>query len=163
MTGVVTFHVPENKLSKLLKAPGGKPVVEAVADAQQGLAGLQDDCLADLGQMLIEAEAGAAKAGADYDAELVEGLYGRISAAIGVPTACGMEPVDTALISLSDLLDNLQERALWDAEAVAVHLRAIRLMLNVEAARKGVGAQGLLDGLRQVSQRFAATVADKPQ
>ena len=56
MTGVVTFHVPENKLAKLIKTPGGKPVVEAVADAQQGLMGLQDDCLADLGQMLVEAE-----------------------------------------------------------------------------------------------------------
>jgi hypothetical protein len=70
-----------------------------------------------------------------------------------------MEPVDTALISLSDLLDNLQERSVWDPEPVAVHLRAIRLMLNVEAARQGAGAQGLLDGLRQVSQRFAANDA----
>ncbi len=159
MTGVVTFHVPENKLAKLIKTPGGKPVVEAVADAQQGLMGLQDDCLADLGQMLVEAEGAAARAGAAFDAELVEQLYGRVSAAIGVPTACGMEPVDTALISLSDLLDNLQERSVWDPEPVAVHLRAIRLMLNVEAARQGAGAQGLLDGLRQVSQRFAANDA----
>lgn len=156
MTGVVTFHVPENKLSKLLKTPGGKPVVEAVAEAQQGLAGLQDDCLADLNQMLIEAEGAAGRAGAGFDGDLVEQLYARVSQAIGVPTACGMEPVDTALISLSDLLDNLLERELWDAEPVAVHLRAIRLMLNVEAARQGVGAQGLLEGLRQVSQRFAA-------
>jgi hypothetical protein len=160
MTGVVTFHVPENKLSKLLKTPGGTPVVEAVAAAQQGLLGLQDDCLADLSQMLIEAEGAAAKAGAGFDADLVEQLYGRVSAAIGVPTACGMEPVDTALISLSDLLDNLQERAVWDAEPVAVHLRAIRLMLNVAEARQGVAAQGLLDGLRQVSQRFAAGQAE---
>jgi hypothetical protein len=155
MSGPVTIHVPENRLGKLLRTPGGKPVAEAMADAKQGLEGLQGDCLADLDKMLAAADAIVAQVGGRFDAKLSADLYATVSAAIGVPTACGLEPVDTALISLSDLLDYLTEKSIWDTNAVAVHLRAVKLLMRTASSHDEAGAQAILEGLRQVGLRFA--------
>jgi hypothetical protein len=155
MSGPVTIHVPENRLAKLLRTPGGKPVAEAMADAKQGLQSLQGDCMADLDKTLAAAEAIAAQAKGQFDPKVAADLYATVSATIGVPTACDLEAVDTALISLSDLLDYLTEKAMWDTNAVAVHLRAVKLLLRTAADKDGAGTQAILEGLRQVSQRFA--------
>ncbi len=155
MSGVVSIHVPEVKLAKLIRTPGGKPVAEAMRDADKGLAGLQADCLGELAQVLAQAEGLATKAGGAYNAEVVSALYKLVSATIGVPTACNLKPVDIMLVSLADLLDHLHGGQSWDVNAVAVHLRAFRLLLKTEAARDGTGTQAILEGLRQVSQRYA--------
>ena len=155
MSGPVTIHVPENRLAKLLRTPGGKPVAEAMSDAKQGLQSLQGDCMADLEKMLIAAEGVAARAKGQFDPQVSADLYATVSAAIGVPTACDLEAVDTALISLSDLLDYLTEKAIWDTNAVAVHLRAVKLLLRTASVKDAAGTQAILEGLRQVSQRFA--------
>ena len=66
-------------------------------------------------------------------------------------------PIDGAFIaiSLSDLLDYLKSQQRWDANAVAVHLRACRLLLHTEGAADAAGTQAILAGLRKVSQRYA--------
>ena len=74
---------------------------------------------------------------------------------ICVPSVCGLTSMDTALISLSDLLDYLKGQQRWDANAVAVHLRALRLLLHTEGAADAAGTQAILAGLRKVSQRYA--------
>ena len=155
MSGPVTFHVPENKLGKLLRAPGGKPVVEAVAEASQGLEKLQDDILADLDRMLGEAEAIAGRCGSAFNAEPAAALYETVSAAIGVATASGLGSIDAALISLSNLLDAFIARQSWDAEPVAVHLQSVKLLRFTPVGKDAAGAQAVLEGLRQVNARFA--------
>lgn len=72
-----------------------------------------------------------------------------------MPSVCGLAAIDTALISLSDLLDYLKSQQRWDANAVAVHLRACRLLLQTEGAADAAGTQAILAGLRKVSQRYA--------
>lgn len=160
MSGAVSIHVPEVKLAKLIRTPGGKPVAEAMRDANTGLAGLQADCLGELAQVLTQAEDLATKAGGAYNAEVVAALYKLVSATIGVPTACNLKPIDTMLVSLADLLDHLHGGQSWDVNAVAVHLRAFRLLLKTEAAQDGAGTQAILEGLRRVSQRYAKPVTE---
>jgi len=155
MSGAVQIHVPEVRLAKLIRTPGGKPVADAMRDANKGLEGLQKDCLAELGGVLDRAEAIVAKGGGAYAPEVVAELYKLVSATIGIATACGLKPIDTMLVSLADLLDYLNGARTWEANAVAVHLRAFRLLLHTEAARDGTGTQAILEGLRRVSQRFA--------
>ncbi|WP_304192042.1 hypothetical protein, partial [Phenylobacterium aquaticum] len=75
MSGPVTIHVPENRLAKLLRTPGGKPVAEAMADAKQGLEGLQGDCMADLDKMLVTAETIVARAQGQFDPKVSAELY----------------------------------------------------------------------------------------
>lgn len=151
----VKIHVPPVRLAKLLRTPGGLPVAEAVQRADAGLLGLRKDCLVELQAVLTEAEAIAARATDAFDAGLLTELYGVVSKQIGVPSICGLPAVDTALISLSDLVDYLKGQARWDANAVAVHLRAFRLLLHTEGAADQAGTQAILAGLRQVSQRYA--------
>nr|QQZ49996.1 hypothetical protein JKL49_25670 [Phenylobacterium glaciei] len=111
---------------------------------------------------LDQAELCANRANGEYDAAVADELYAIASAAIGVPTACGLAPIDTALVSLADLTDYLKTRKTWDANAVAVHLRAFRLLLHTEAGKDSNGTKAILEGLRRVSQRYAKTAADAP-
>lgn len=151
----VKIFTPPVKLAKLLRTPGGLPVAEAVQRAGAGLASLRTECLGELMTVLEQAEACAGRAGADYDAALAGELYDIVAKPIGVPSVCGLTAVDTALISLSDLLDYLKGQQRWDANAVAVHLRAFRLLLHTEGAADAAGTQAILAGLRKVSQRYA--------
>lgn len=151
----VKIHTPPIRLAKLLRTPGGLPVAEAVQRADAGLQSLRKDCLAELQSVLDEAEACAARASDTFDAALLAELYRTVSNPIGTPSVCGLHAVDTALISLSDLLDYLKGQQRWDVNAVAVHLRAFRLLLHTEAAADAAGTQAILAGLRKVSQRYA--------
>lgn len=151
----VKIFTPPVKLAKLLRTPGGLPVAEAVQRAGAGLASLKNECLGELMTVLQQAEACAGRAGDDYDAALASELYDIVAKPIGVPSVCGLTAVDTALISLSDLLDYLKGQQRWDANAVAVHLRAFRLLLHTEGAADAAGTQAILAGLRKVSQRYA--------
>jgi len=151
----VKIFTPPVKLAKQLRTPGGLPVAEAVQRAGAGLAGLKKECLGELTAVLEQAEACAARAGADYDAALAGELYDIVAKPIGVPSVCGLAAVDTALISLSDLLDYLKGQERWDANAVTVHLRAFRLLLHTEGSADAAGTQAILAGLRKVSQRYA--------
>lgn len=142
-------------MAKLLRTPGGLPVAEALQKAGKGLESLKTDCLGELKTVLEEAEACAARATGAYDPAVADQLYKIVSTPIGVPSVCGLQSVDTALISLSDLLDYLKGQKRWDANAIAVHLRAFRLLLQTEGAKDIAGAQAILAGLRKVSQRYA--------
>lgn len=151
----VKIHTPPVRLAKLLRTPGGLPVAEAVQRAGAGLESLKKDCLGELKTVLEAAEACAARTSDTFDADLLAELYGVVSKPIGVPSVCGLASMDTALISLSDLLDYLKGQQRWDANAVAVHLRALRLLLHTEGAADAAGTQAILAGLRKVSQRYA--------
>lgn len=154
MSGVVRFHVPENRLGKLIRAAGGKAVVQAVKDASEGIDSLRGDFLSELAEILSKAETlSAAVKGAD-DKAGTDALYSLISNAIGVPSACGMTSLDEMLISLADLIDHFKTHGLWDKQAITIHLSAFKLLLNSESVRDSEGAKAILVGLHQVSERF---------
>ncbi len=155
----VQIHIPEVRLAKLIRTPGGKPVADAMRDAHKGLESIQADCLGELSQVLEKCEAIVGRAGGAYSEGAVSEVYALASSTIGVATACNLKPIDTMLVSLADLLDHMKEQKSWEANAVAVHLRAFRLLLKTEAARDGAGTQAILEGLRKVSQRFAKPAA----
>ncbi len=154
MTGVVRFHVPENRLGKLIRSAGGKAVEQAVKDASVGIESLRGDFLSELSEILEKAEVlSVAVKGAD-DQVGTDALYGLISNAIGVPSACGMTSLDEMLISLADMIDHFKTHAIWDKQAITLHLSAFRLLLNSESARDSEGAKAILVGLHKVSARF---------
>ncbi len=153
MSGSVQFHVPEVRLAKLLKEPGGKPVVQALKDAGKGLEGLRDECLIGLGQTLDQAELVVKNARGVPQQAVVSELYRIVSGALGAASACGLSSLDTLLHSLSNLLDNLKVREVWEGKAVSVHLQTFRLLLHTERTGDEAGVQTILEGLRQVNAR----------
>ncbi|HEY9236565.1 MULTISPECIES: hypothetical protein [Phenylobacterium] len=154
MSGGVKIFTPSVRLAKLLQAPGGLPVTVAVARSGERLEGLKRQCAAELEAALEQAETCAARARNGYDAVVVNELYEIVSRPIGVASVSGLDAVDTVLISLADLVDYLKGQECWDAEAIAVHLAAFRLLLRAPASDKA-GAEVILAGLRKVTQRYA--------
>lgn len=155
----VRFFVPENRLGTLLRVPGGAPVADAVVAAEAGLAELEGPAREELAAALAAVEESAARRTAQFDAAGLEELYGLAQGAIGLASLCQRPAVDEALRSLCDLLDNLGRSERWDAEAVTVHVRSLRLLMGEAGAKDGQAAQVVLQGLRRVSGRYAGSEA----
>ena len=151
---MTSFLFPKNRLAKLLRAAGGKPVAEALEDANANLKTIEPDAQAELQSMLAEVEQRYAALGDAYDGDKLDDLYQIANSAIGVAGVAGREAVDVALVSLCQLLDYLKTAGRCDSPSVGVHVQALRLLLAADPNDEQVGA--ILDGLKQVSALYAA-------
>lgn len=150
----VRFVFPKVRLAEILKAPGGLAVADALEQAQANLATLKPTCLAEQTALLEQAEAAFEQLGAAFDDAALADLYTIAVRGIGTGAVCGAPAVDEALGSLCDLVDHLRSNGKYDRDAIGVHVRAWRLLLNPDLPPEG--AQPVLQGLRKVSARFAA-------
>ena len=121
---MTSFLFPKNRLAKLLRAAGGKPVAEALEDAKANLKVIEPDARAELQAMLAEVEQRYATLGDAYDGDKLDDLYQIANRAIGVAGVAGREAVDVALVSLCQLLDYLKTSGRWDNASVVVHVQA---------------------------------------
>ena len=144
------FVFPKLKLEQLIREPGGLAVADALTQAHANLETLKPQCREELVALLDQAEA-AYEAGGG--AVLTE-LYAIAVRGIGAGDVCGAPDVDGALSSLCDLIDHLQTAGTVDREALGVHVRSWRLLMDPQLPKPG--ATAILDGLRKVSARFAA-------
>lgn len=153
----VRFVFPKPRLNELLRTPGGLPVAEAIEQARKNLESIQPSCTAELLALLELCEAGVQSLGDDYDDAALTEIYSLAVKGIGAGEICGVGGVDVALTSFCDLLDHLRTLKRFDRDAVAVHVRAWRLLMT--AGLPDAGAQQVLDGLLKVSRRYGAEVA----
>jgi hypothetical protein len=151
---MTSFTFPKNRLAKLLRAAGGKPVAEALEDAKTNLKAIEPDAQAELKSMLAEVEQRYAALGAAFDGDKLDDLYQIANRAIGVAGVAGREAVDVALVSLCQLLDYLKTAGRWDNASVGVHVQALRLLLVADPNDEQVAE--ILDGLKRVSALYAA-------
>lgn len=149
----VRFVFPKVRLAEILKTPGGLSVADALARAQAGLETLKPTCLAEQMALLEYAEAAFDHLGPAFDDAALADLYAVAVRGIGTGAVCGAPAVDEALNSLCDLIDHLRTSGQYDRDAVGVHVRAWRLLLNPDLPPEG--AQPVLQGLRKVSARYA--------
>lgn len=148
------FTVPKQRLAQLLRTPGGLPAEEALKAAQANLQELRAPCLTELQELLEAGDAIFARIGADYDDAGLADLYETAVKGIGLGEVSGVANVDVALNSFCDLLDHLRTHQRYDREAVGVHLRAWRLLMNAELPEEG--ARAVLLGLHKVSALYNA-------
>jgi hypothetical protein len=154
VSGAVKFHVPEVRLAKALRTPGGAPVSEALEKAQAGLDTLRQSGLEELALALTRAQDCVGRFGDTFDSEILRELYDVAAGPIGTPSLCGLDAIDQVLVSLCDLIDGLRSARRWERDSILVHLQAFRLLLQSQL--KGAEAQAIVDGLRRVTKRFAA-------
>jgi hypothetical protein len=147
------FVTPELRLTKLIEAPGGLTVAQALHKAAANLDAIRPSCLAAMTALLARAEALFARMGEAPEADAVAELYGVVVGGIGGGEVSGTPGVDEALKSLSDLIDALRAKDAFDRAAVAVHLQAWRLLI-LAAPGEAAGAE-ILSGLRAVVARYA--------
>lgn len=149
----VRFMFPKVRLAEILRAPGGLTVAEALENAQSNLETLKPTCHAELMSLLETAEAAFERLGDGFDDAGMADLYSIGVRGIGTGAVCGAPRVDEALTSLCDLLDDLRSSSRFDREAVGVHVRAWRLLMNLDLPDAGGAA--VLEGLQKVSARYA--------
>jgi hypothetical protein len=153
MSGAAKLFVPEVRLAKLVRKPGGKRISDALVDADAGIAGLRQAIVDDVRTTLTDAQAFLARCG-DPDAQQMNELYLLVSRPIGTASLCGMAEIDQVLLSLAGLLDILKTGARWDREPVELHLNALALFLSDQAP--GADAAGtIVEGLQKVVRRYA--------
>jgi hypothetical protein len=144
------FVFPKLKLEQLIREPGGRTIAEALTEANANLETIKPQCREELMALLDDAEAVFEAGREDALAE----LYAIAVRGIGAGTVCGAPDVDGALTSLCDLVDHLQQSGRMEREALGVHLRSWRMLMDPALPRPG--ATAILDGLKKVSARFAA-------
>lgn len=152
----VSIHRPALRLPKLLREPGGLALADALKLAARNLEAASPAYLEALAEGLTEVERLAAAVSDLYDPAVITQLYDRSSNLIGVASVCGQPSIDDALYSLCDLLEHLRTRQISDVEAIMVHVRALRLLIQHPGAAGLAGAQAILAGLHRVSDRYAA-------
>jgi hypothetical protein len=149
----IRIVVPKLRLAQLLRMPGGLPVVDAVANAERNLETLRPTCEAELLALLELCEQSFAALGSEFDDAGLEKIYAIAVRGIGGGKISGAPAVDTALISLCDLIDHLRTTGRYDRKAVGVHVSSWRLLMGGGLPEAGTAA--VLDGLQRVNLRYA--------
>ena len=129
--GSVRYIAYENKLAKLIRAPGGKTMEAAIEDAEIGLEAIADACLVDIDRLiaiLIERAADLAKTVAKQDP-----LYTSAREIAGLAAICKRPRLGEAAHSLCVLIDNSEAAGQLHREAIAVHISTVQLLRGMPA------------------------------
>lgn len=152
---VVKWIRKKSRLSQMIGQPGGVTVRNALARAEENLAEMRDDCLTAVVEAVTSLERMLEAEVTDPNAWLEE-VYRLSSSALDAVGPFGLEDVATAAFSLCELADRLQSAGRCEKPWVEVHVRALRLLLQLppEAVE---GRRELLAGLERVLAKAPRT------
>jgi hypothetical protein len=146
---VVRFFKPENRLAKIITAPGGKHVATAVDDANAQLLEISDECLKEVDEILtrIYRSMGTVPAGAELTA-----LYRSVRDVAGLAAICNLLDLGTAALSFCVLLDHAQDGARLTEEHIRVYLDVFRILRHPELIDES-GRRSLLKNLDRMVEK----------
>ena len=157
---MTTYHFPKYRLAGLLRQPGGKFVAEALRDAEAAVVTLRDRCLAYVDDTLAQMTAAQAELVRGSDALALRTIYDASNSLVGVAAAGGLVALDRAAYSLCDMTDRMIQRGTIDTEVIKLHVDALRLFRGMETSPVQVDVRSVLEGLRQVRDRYQRASAD---
>jgi hypothetical protein len=149
----VIVRRPVNPLAKLIPAPGGLTMGEALADADARLKGIEDACLVELHGLLAKIHAFAQTLGPSPAEDQIDVLHGLGNEVLSIAAVAGLPDVGQAAHSLCELVDGLRTRAAWNSSAVKVHLDGLKLLAEPALGLGPEQTQAVVTGLRQVVHR----------
>ncbi|KQY85029.1 hypothetical protein [Brevundimonas sp. Root1423] len=148
MTEARTFKYRTN-LARKMSAPGGRSVADAVARADTGLEQHRAAAMAALVDRVAALEAACAAQGPGSE----RGVYDQAAALLDMAGFFDTGPLYAAAFSLCELSDRMIETGAWTWPSVAVHVRALRLIL-ADDCRETEQAALILEGLSTILRRF---------
>lgn len=148
MTQVRMTKVRSN-LSLQMSRPGGRSMRSAIAQADIALEAHRDGAMDSVRHSLSELETICAAQAPDSQPR----VYEAAAALLDLAGFFNTGPLYAAAYSLCDVSDRMSPDA-WDWQAIAVHLRAMRLLI-ADDCRDSEMAKTMLEGLRAVTQRKA--------
>ncbi len=145
---------PENRLARVIFAPGGKTIAQALDDAQHSLDEIRGASL-DLLRAKLEAIQAMAKQGqAAPTAAIAQSIYTLSSEVVDIAGLYGLAELGQAALSLCELVDRFGVRKTWNWPAVQVHLHGLLILADPDKTPPEA-RQSVVEGLRQVNARMA--------
>ncbi len=146
----VTRRRFENRLSKLIKLPGGKTVQEAMDDAEANMESIRDKVLGAMDKKVLQLLDSAAAVTADPNPEALTNCYNVANEIFALAGAFGKVQMGEAAYSLCELIDRSREAGKWSAPAFQAHMNALRLMRHDDTEEGQEARKVVLAGLRSV-------------
>ena len=138
-----------NRLTKLIREPGGVKVEDALEQAKVNLETVRESSLVAVDARLSEIEELHRQAAAGITPALRDAIYAQASDIHSVAGVFDLADLGEAAFSLCELVDRLRVLDRWDPQAVEVHLYALRLFREPQPQ----GGEAVLEGLRRVTGR----------
>lgn len=127
---VVRYFTPEPKLAKLLSAPGGKYIINAIDDANAELGQVSDQVRAEIDLALAQVYAQADGVPAP---EALPALYRAVRDVAGLAGICNLADLGSAALSFCALLDHAQEGGRLTVEHMAIYVNVLRVLRQAES------------------------------
>ena len=145
---------PENRLARVIFAPGGKTIAQALDDAQHNLDEIRGASL-DLLRVKLEAIQALARQGqAAPTAATAQTIYTLSSEVIDIAGLYDLAELGQASLSLCELIDRFGARKTWNWPAVQVHLHGLLILADPDKTPPEA-RHSVVEGLRQVNARMA--------
>ena len=142
------------RLAKLVNAPGGLTLLEAVAAADRQLQTIRDRGLEEIRASAARMVTLGKSLAVTRDAAAELELYTLSNGLVGVAAVFGLAELGEVAFSLCTLLDRFSMSGQFSAQAIQIHLDSVRLLLSDDAQLHDSGAIGA--ALRQVVDRVDA-------
>ncbi|MBI1199072.1 MAG: hypothetical protein GC203_14530 [Phenylobacterium sp.] len=154
----VIYTRPPNRLGKLLAAPGGRKLSDAVSEAQANLDSIRDQVTGEVDVALSRLrESVAAASMVDGGAEARADVYAHATAIAGLAGLCGLGQLGQVAYNLCELADCYIERQAWNSAAVAAHLDTMTLLRMAGLPDGSPEGVALLEGLKSLVRRVDAS------
>jgi hypothetical protein len=131
---------------------------EAIDHAEKAIGAENQALIASIDASLAELELRFGAASADGSVGDYDGLYSLGSNIIDISTCLRESLIDKAAYALCDLADLSAELAVWDRQAVEIHIAVLRLLRHGGAAMSKARRQRLVDGLYKVTAKCIGAV-----
>jgi len=154
---VVRRFRPENRLAKLIAAPGGVSIADALQQASVELEAVRDSCMTALDEKLNVLTALNAAA---VTRERDEQMYLLSNEIFGEGGAFGLEELSAVAHSLCTMLDANADRLPTRPAIIRVHIEAMRALRHPDMAGDKAARAAVLAGLRGLTSRYAQPIED---
>ena len=158
----VTKRKFENRLSKLIKLPGGKTVEEATKDAEGNMDTIREKVLTAMDKKVQRLLDSAAAITIDPNPEALTDCYNVANEIFSLAGAFGKEQMGEAAYSLCELIDRSREADKWSDPAFQAHMNALRLLRHDESQEGQEARKAVLAGLNSVVDAVTGP-ASKPR
>ena len=145
----VSYIRRPNRLGKLISAPGGRKLGEAVAMAESNISALRPELLNEVDEALerLRAAVGRSDAAARTD------IYNAATAIVGFAALCGMGRVGEVAYNLCELSDRYIESGAWNAAAIAAHVQTMGVLRMANLPEDSPDAEAVMEGLKTLVRR----------
>lgn len=148
------FFKVKSRLGEMVLNRGGVSAGESIKRAETEVEKTYPKSLRTLDELLVQLDALQAADPADPDtAADHERVYACASRIIDASICMQDSMLDAAARALCDLVDLSAELSVWDAEAVGVHIQALRLLRHAGADMDATARRKLVESLYQVTRK----------